>query len=49
VRTVCGNDAAFTAILEDGRAVAWGHATSVPQPGLLNASGASFSGVLECA
>jgi hypothetical protein len=36
VRTVCGNDAAFTAFLQDGRAVAWGHGTSVPQPGLLN-------------
>ena len=37
VRTVCGNDAAFTAFLQDGRAVAWGHSSSVPQPGLLNA------------
>jgi uncharacterized protein (DUF1786 family) len=42
VRAVCGNDAAFTAILDDGRAVAWGHATSVPQPGLLSASDASL-------
>jgi hypothetical protein len=48
VRTVCGNDAAFTAILNDGRAVAWGHTTSVPQAGLVNASGAPFSDVLGC-
>jgi phosphoheptose isomerase len=35
VRTVCSNDAAFTAILLDGRAAAWGHASAVPAPGLL--------------
>jgi hypothetical protein len=48
VRTVCGNDAAFTAILQDGRAVAWGHASSVPQPGLLNTQGASMGEITEC-
>jgi hypothetical protein len=49
VHAVCGNHAAFTAILDDGRAVAWGHATSVPQPGLLNvSSGAPLSDILEC-
>jgi hypothetical protein len=44
VRTVCGNDAAFTAILQDGRAAAWGHATSVAAPGLLlDSAGAVFT------
>jgi hypothetical protein len=44
VRTVCGNDAAFTAFLQDGRAVAWGHTTSVPSPGLLNSGSAILTG-----
>jgi alpha-tubulin suppressor-like RCC1 family protein len=44
VRTVCSNDAAFTAILQDGRAAAWGHATSVAAPGLLlDSAGAVFT------
>jgi hypothetical protein len=38
VRTVCSNDAAFTAILQDGRAAAWGHTSSVSAPGLLRDS-----------
>jgi hypothetical protein len=48
VRTVCGNDAAFTAILQDGRAVAWGHSTAIPLSGLLISQG-DFSEVHECA
>jgi hypothetical protein len=50
VRTVCGNDVAFTAILQDGRAVAWGHPTSIPVPGLLSMHRSiDLSGVQECA
>jgi alpha-tubulin suppressor-like RCC1 family protein len=49
VRTVCGNDAAFTAILQDGRAVAWGHASSVSTPGLLTGAGTFFNSVFTCA
>jgi hypothetical protein len=41
---VCGNDVAFTAFLQDGRAVAWGHATSVPDPGLLNTGNRVLAG-----
>jgi hypothetical protein len=48
VRTVCSNDAAFTAILQDGRGVAWGHSSSVAQPGLLSAGSAQFSAVSGC-
>jgi hypothetical protein len=48
VRLVCGNDAAFTALLQDGRAVAWGHASSVPQPGLLNTQ-TPLSDIQDCA
>ena len=35
VRAVCSNDVAFTAVLQDGRAVVWGHDSSIPHPGLL--------------
>jgi hypothetical protein len=48
VRTVCGNDAAFTAILQDGRGVAWGHSGSVAQPGLLSAGAQRFSDLDNC-
>jgi hypothetical protein len=44
VRTVCGNDAAFTAFLQDGRAVVWGHGTSVPQPGFLDGGAVVLAG-----
>jgi hypothetical protein len=47
VRTVCSNDVAFTAILQDGRAVAWGHTSSISAPGVL--SGGAFAGVSRCA
>jgi alpha-tubulin suppressor-like RCC1 family protein len=47
VRTVCSNDVAFTAILRDGRAVVWGHTTSIPFVGLLQ-GGFSFNGVAGC-
>jgi alpha-tubulin suppressor-like RCC1 family protein len=49
VRTVCSNNAAFTAILDDGRAVAWGHTSSVSVPGFLTGAGAYFNGVTSCA
>jgi hypothetical protein len=49
VRTVCGNDAAFTAILEDGRAVAWGHATCVSWAGLISSGDLVLNEVQECA
>jgi hypothetical protein len=50
VRTVCGNDAAFTAILQDGRAAAWGHSSSVSLQGLLlTGAGTHFNEVTYCA
>jgi hypothetical protein len=48
VRTVCGNDAAFTAVLQDGRGVVWGHSGSVAQPGLLSAGAQRFSELESC-
>ena len=49
VHTVCSNDVAFTAILQDGRAVAWGHTSTFRAPGLLSSGGAIFAGVDQCA
>jgi hypothetical protein len=49
VRAVCGNDAAFTAILQDGHAAAWGHSSSVSSPGLLAGAGTHFTRVNTCA
>jgi hypothetical protein len=34
VHTVCGNDAAFSAVKTNGDVVGWGHAVSIPVPGV---------------
>jgi hypothetical protein len=49
VRMVSRNDAAFTAILQDGRAAAWGHKSSVFTPGLLTVANTHFLHVECCA
>jgi hypothetical protein len=46
VHTVCANDAAFSAIKTDGSVVAWGHAVSVPVPGVQMISAGFVAGAV---
>jgi len=46
VRTVCANDVAFSAIKSNGDVVSWGHAISVPVPGVIFSAPSLSSGAV---